>query len=114
MIPTPYHNQLDSSGLDGFLDTIFGTQMKFFASDLLSQGLSTEEIMEAVKRAVAAARTSGVPVRQHFQLLYTQTRDGMVRDCKLTRFGYALTLLNAEPSARVVADFQLKLLRHLL
>lgn len=110
---TLFHDHYASNdSLDQFLDVLFYREMKYFASDLLEKGLSPEEIQQAVNRAMLAGKTAGLVIRQHFTIVYTQFQGGLLKDCKLSKLGYALVLLNARPSSPVVANWQLQVLDH--
>ena len=112
---TIYHStETVNEILDDFLQAYYGKQMSFFASDLLKEGLSPEEIMTAVRRAMAICRSNDTDLRKHFQLVYTTLNGAIVRDCKLSRLGYALVLLNGPSSNAVVANWQLQLVRYFL
>jgi len=100
--------------LDNFLDLYFTIQMKYFASDLLLEGLSAADITEAVNRAIAAAASGGLEVRRHFNLTYSQLDGVLVKDCQLSRLGYSLVMLNARPGHPKVGELQLRVLRHFL
>ncbi len=97
--------------LEDFLDALYSREMQYLASDLLNDGLTPGQIAHAVQRAMLAVRSAGLEVRQHFLPVYTPRDGGLMRDCKLSRFGYALVLLNAEPGCRAVARWQVRLVR---
>lgn len=106
-----YHESYDmNESLDNFIDLLNGSQMKYFASDLLEEGLSYSEIKEATTRAIRVAKSSGIYVRQHFMPVYSQTSEGIMRDCKLSRLGYAMVLMNASPNLPVVGNWQVRVL----
>jgi hypothetical protein len=103
-----------SDQLDQFLDIYLYKQMPYFASDLLEGGLSPNQITQAVSRAMLAGETAGISVRRHFIPVYTQHRKGLIKDCKLSKLGYALVLLNAEVSNPIVAKWQMQVLEQYL
>jgi hypothetical protein len=110
-----YHEEYnESEPLENFIDLLHSSQMKYLASDLLQEGLSPRDIYEGIRRAMAAARAGGLAVRQHFVPLYTQAEGGLIRDCKLSKLGYALVLLNAGAKNPLVARWQLQLVRAFL
>lgn len=100
--------------LQTFEDLWYSAHMPYLASDLLDSGFTPSEVVEAMRRAMTACEQGGLPVHRHFQMVYTSRGGSLVRDCKLTRFGYALTLLNASPRHPDVARWQLRVLRHYL
>ncbi len=97
--------------LEDFLDALYSCDMHYLASDLLNDGLTPGQIARAVQRAMLAVQRAGIEVRRHFLPVYTPHKGQLVRDCKLTRFGYALVLLNADPGCRAVARWQVRLVR---
>ena len=100
--------------LDHFMDMVHSSQMNYWASDLLAKGLKPEEIRCAVRRAMMACTSSGEDYHCHFQLMYTSSTNGVsFDDCKMTRLGYRLTILNANPSNVYVAKVQVKLSRNM-
>ena len=49
-----------------FMDFYYALQMKHLASDLLEKGLSPQQIVDAVGRAIKAAESSGIDTDKHF------------------------------------------------
>ncbi|PHN06202.1 hypothetical protein [Flavilitoribacter nigricans] len=108
-----FHTHYDANdSFDQFLDVLFYREMKYFASDLLEKGLSPDEIQQAVSRAMLVGKTAGLNLRQHFTIVYTQYRGGLMKDCKLSKLGYAMVLLNASASSPMVANWQMQVLDH--
>ena len=106
-----YQEQYDlEEVLDNFQALYFGSQMKYLASDLLNNGLTSADIKQAIQRAMTIAETSGMEIRKHFQPVFTQCSTGIVRDCKLSRLGYAMVLLNARPELPIVGEWQRRVL----
>lgn len=97
--------------IDHFLDEYYMTKMKHLASDLLKRGLEPGEIVAAVRKAVTVCRTVGIDTRRHFYPVYTQYNGAMVKDCKLSPFGFRLVLLNGPEQQLITAEFQVELLR---
>lgn len=97
-----------------FLDNLRSRQLNYLASDLIQEGLGPRDIVEAIRRATASCRTAGLEVDEHFKPLYSSYRGSLVRDCKLSRFGYYLTVINARPDSEITARWQQKLLEDLL
>ena len=96
--------------LDQFVVAIHQRQMKYWASDLLSKGLKPIEIRQAVRRAMSVCKKNGRDIRKHFQLMYTASNQGVsFDDCRMSRLGFRLTVMNANSNNPFVAKFQLKL-----
>lgn len=106
-------NDLEESLVD-FRDLFFSRQMKYLASDLLNEGLSPAEISHAVKKAMKSCRTAELEIRQHFIPVYTQVDEMLVSDCKLSRLGYGLVLMNAEVNIPIAAHWQIKVMSDFL
>ena len=112
---TLYQSRIQSSSpLNEYLNAYFAQQMPYLASDFLKKGFSPEDISEAVQRAMTICRTAGMDVRRHFQLIYTQYKNGIVQDCKLSRVGFGLVLLNGRADEKVVAKWQLEVLEKVI
>ncbi len=100
--------------LSSFQDLFYSRQMRYLASDLLQEGLSPKEIKDAVQRAMTSCQTAEIELRKHFSPVYTQIKGTLVNDCKLSRLGYGLVLLNADVSIPVAAQWQVKILSEFL
>ncbi len=100
--------------IEDFIDSVHNRQLTLLASNLLEEGLSPRDILEAVRRATTACQAAGIPVREHFKPVYSSYRGSLVKDCKLSRLGYGLVLINARPDNEATADMQVKLLRRFL
>lgn len=108
-----FQDRYDSNdSFDQFLEVLFYREMKYFASDLLKKGLNLEDIQEAVSRAILVGKTAGLDIRQHFSLVYTPFQGGLMKDCKLSKLGYAMVLLNARVSNPAIANWQMQVLDH--
>jgi len=96
--------------LNDFLNQVYRSQMNYLASDLLQQGLSSSEIKSAIQRAMTIADSSGIDTQQHFMPVFTHHQSGIIRDCKLTKMGYGMVILNANPENPIVGKWQTKIL----
>lgn len=97
--------------IDSFMNFYYHLQLGFLASDLLEKGLSPEQILDAVLKAIKAAKSSGLEVRQHFMPIFSQRDNEIVNDCKLSRMGYGLVLLNADVELSVVGEWQISVMK---
>ena len=98
------------TSFDKFLDLLYSKGMQYFASDLLQKGFKPADIQDALERAVIIGRTSGIETRKHFAPLYTQIDGQLFNDCKLSRLGYALVILNARPDLMATSIWQMRVL----
>lgn len=107
-----FHTEYERMGmLEDFLDGFYSADMPYLASDLIEKGLTPREVVQSIRRAIAVCRNGGENPRQHFFPIYTQYQNNIVKDCKLSSFGYNLTLLNAPEHLSAVAKFQVELLK---
>lgn len=109
-----HEEQALEESLDHFLNLYYSGQMNYFASDLLEKGLSYADIKKGIQKALIAAESAGIELRKHFQLTYTQRSGALISDCKLSKLGYAMVLLNAPAENPVVAQWQIKVLNNFL
>ncbi len=108
----PAINTADS--IANFMDFYYSLHMHLLASDLLHQGLSPKQISDAVVRAINIAKSSGMNIREHFNPIYSGIGKEVFSDCKLSRLGYGLVLMNAETNLSAVAKWQRKVLETFL
>jgi len=103
-----------ADSIDNFMDFYYGLRMHFFASDLLYKGLSPKQISDAVAKAMNVAKSSQMNLREHFRPVFSSMDNEIISDCKLSRLGYGLVLLNAEAKLSVVAKWQRSILEKFL
>lgn len=100
--------------IENFTDFYYSLRMQFLASDLLYQGLSPKQIGDAVVKAISVGKSSGMNIREHFLPIFSSIDKEIISDCKLSRLGYGLVLMNAETKLSVVGKWQLKVLKDYL
>ncbi|AKA34230.1 hypothetical protein [Flagellimonas lutaonensis] len=103
-----------ADGIDHFMDFYYALGMRYLASDFLREGLSPQHISDAVMRAIRSGKASGLTIRQHFMPVFSSSGKDVISDCKLSRLGYALVLLNADVTFSAAANWQRKVLEHFL
>jgi len=99
----PFRNK----AIGRFIDQVQRNQQCYWASDLVLNGLTSDEICQAIQRAMNSCKSSGVDVDVHFQLKHLGSEEcSSFNDCKLSKYGYLLTVINANPNNEYVAQFQ--------
>ncbi|TLP74262.1 hypothetical protein [Maribacter sp. ACAM166] len=112
---TMYQKEYALEGsIDNFLDFFYSFQMNSLASDLLYQGLSPKQISDAIIKAINVGKSSGMNIREHFKPVFSSMNGAIVNDCKLSRLGYGLVLMNAEIKLSAVCKWQIKVLKEYL
>ncbi|KZS40185.1 hypothetical protein AWE51_25130 [Aquimarina aggregata] len=96
-----------SSGLTDFLDVLFVSRMRYLASDLVYEGVPKEDIIKAVKDAMAIMDNSGIILEEHFRPVYTQLKGSLFKDFRMTQKGWFLVLLNLPPGSEFAHKIQL-------
>ena len=97
-----------------FMDFYHSLQMNYLASDLLDQGLSPQQISDAVIKAINIGKASGLVLNQHFKPIFSGIEREIINDCKLSHLAYGLVMINADVELSVVGDFQVSLLQSYL
>lgn len=103
--------------LDDFEEAIHNRQLHFLASTLEHVGFQLPgQISQAVGRAIQICNNCGLPVREHFKVIYISDNGAhTVRiDWRLSKFGYMLVMLNGTPDNPAVAQTQLEMLKKYL
>lgn len=106
-----YETEYDQAdAVENFLAFYYNIQLNYLASDLLKEGLSPEQISDAVSKAINVGKSSGLEIRQHFMPVFTDLKSDIINDCKLSKLGYGLVLLNADIEVSTVGHWQIKVL----
>lgn len=106
-----YNGQTNpNSSLNNFMDMLHGCEMNHLASELLREGWPPEEIQKAFQRAMSIAKMAGLQISHHFCPVYTQNNDGTIRDCKLSKLGFLLVIINGSTDLPLVAVWQINLI----
>jgi len=59
------------ASIENFVDFYYSLRLQLLESDLLNQGLSPKQIIEAVLMAVNVGKSSGINVREHFKPVFS-------------------------------------------
>ena len=85
--------------LKDFTDRIEELRYRYYASELLVQLLHSPDfdLNEAVRKAMALCKLSGIRVQDHFTAVYRSEFGGLARDWKLSELacGFVIISLNA-------------------
>jgi len=91
-----------------FLEAIDSMELRYLSCDLLDiLGLEDRHELEpAIERALNACMALSIPTRKHFRRVFIIRTNGIYRGWKLSALGCYLTLINEDPSNRMIANFQ--------
>ena len=112
LIYTRKYDQSDA--IHNFMDFYYAINMKHLASELLDKGLSPKQISEAIVMAIKIANSSGIETFKHFMPVFSGINHDVIQDCKLSKLGYGLVLMNADSNLAIVGKFQVDLLQRYL
>ena len=105
-----YNTSNNNQAFEDYEKNFYGSRMQYLASDLLSKGVSSKEITDALSRAMNCLRLNEIMLMKHFIPIYTSINGEVFKDCKLSNFGYAMLIINTDPSNFVIAQLQLKII----
>ncbi|MEZ7505558.1 hypothetical protein [Flavobacterium sp. Arc2] len=103
-----------NNNIHNFMNFYYTINMKHLASDLLDKGLSPDQIANAFTAAIKVANASGIQVQKHFKPVYSAITREIIQDCKLSKLGYGLVLMNADSNLSTVGAFQIDVLKEYL
>ena len=105
------------SSFDEYLEDLMEKNIYYRAGSLSTTGFDlTEDIYDAVYKAMRIMGRGGFPLQQHFKRIYVwDEKAGAVRpDWMMSRMAMALTVLNGPAENPVVGKTQLWLLRQMM
>ena len=108
----PYYTP--GKGPGDFMQGVYQRSMTFLASDLLQEDVDPDDIKSAVKKAIAGVQRAGLNTREHFMSIISVRKGTSFMDCRLSKLGYALVLLNCNPKSQFIANFQLSMASHIM
>jgi len=109
---TIYKDDYSNEVIKQFLESVLDLDLKYLASDLTNYGFSlSNDLDEAVERAIGICRTAEVSIRQNFKPIYIYGDGQLICDWRISELGRKLIILNANPSNPLVAIFQLQMIQ---
>ena len=104
----------NNDAVQGFINSVYQKSMTYLASDLLEKNVRPEDIKLAVKKAILSIEKAGINSKKHFLPVISVKNGESFLDCRLSKLGYSLVLLNAEPKSEYIANFQVKVANQIL
>lgn len=98
-----------NDAIEHFLDVFYSKNLTFLASDLLDKGVELNDLQQSLKKAIIAAKTLDLNISHHFKPVYTHKNNLLLKDFKLSKLGFVLVMLNANPNNVLIANLQLAL-----
>lgn len=108
-----YRDNSSNEVIQQFLESVLDLELKYLASDLTDYGFClSNELTEAVDRAICICRTAEISIRENFKPVYIFGDGQLICDWRISEFGQKLIILNANPSNPLVASFQLQMIQN--
>lgn len=97
--------------INEFIEAMHLYGLRCYASEFVSDfEMESMDMEKAVERAILACHAMNIPAYFHFRKIYRVDESGVYTDWKLSHYGCYLTLVNADPSNKLVARFQSSLI----
>ncbi|MEQ9403592.1 MAG: damage-inducible protein D [Cyclobacteriaceae bacterium] len=100
--------------IEAFKIAVEEMRLIYKASQLCSSGIiNSEELLNAIERAMKVCILGGLSVHNHFRAFYIadENRHEMQKDWRLSKLAYALLILNSDVENPIVGKLQIELLR---
>lgn len=101
-------------GIDQFLRQLHARELNFLASDLIKEGIEPRNIVVAIKDAIEMAGVGGLQAERHFSPVYTFDKGVIYKDCKLSKLGWHLVLLNLPGQDKATSTLKLSICEQLV
>lgn len=110
---TFYRDDSSKEILQEFLESVLDLDLKYLASDLTGYGFTlSNDLTEAVERAICVCRTAEISVRENFKPIYIFGDGQIICDWRISDLGQKLIILNANPCNPLVANYQLQMIKN--
>ena len=86
----------------------------YYASEVAEEVgfASFDELQESITRSMAVCIAVGLPIKNNFGRIFKSTSIGIVVDWRLSLLAYRLVQINGNTSNNLVAELQIKILKH--
>jgi hypothetical protein len=100
--------------VDEFMEQMVSLNLVEYASSAFGEMEfeSTEELFDAVKRAMDLCLSAGLPIKGNFQQVYKCSSEGILYDWKLSALAYRLVCVNGKTSNPTVARLMITLIKN--
>lgn len=108
------YNQLDPI-IESFINRIEELKYHHYASELLKSCLKDSDynLDLAVRKAIAICKLTGIPVKEHFIVIYRSDATGISRDWKLSNLASGILIISSDISGNDMNDIQRAFLEYL-
>lgn len=101
--------------LDRITELMQEQELCYSSFDLIKFGIERqEEIAQAVRRAMRACVSGGIPLEGNFKLIYTAGARGLMPTWELSETAFKLSIINADGSHPSIARMQIDLIKNLI
>ena len=108
MIVSYYQYDQVNPVIEEFIKRVYELPYRYYASELLKRLVHTTDFQlePAVRKAIAICRLAGIPVQEHFALIYRCDAHGLYRDWKLSEFACSLIIVSYDATGEEVKEIQ--------
>ncbi|MGN6421293.1 MAG: hypothetical protein ACTHMC_27505 [Pseudobacter sp.] len=111
IIPHFFTNDDYESVMDAVADRIICSHLTHYASSLLGQDLFEEDELElALQKAMETCTAAGMPLSNHFRMIYISVGGNLRRDWLVSDLGFHLVILNKEVTSPLAARLKIEVL----
>ena len=104
------HDDYDSV-MDAVADRIITSHLTHYTSSLIGEDLFEEEALElALHKAMETCSTAGMPLSNHFRMIFISSGGNLRRDWLVSDLGFHLVILNLEVSNPLAAKLKIQVL----
>lgn len=112
VIPWLYLQHSDySSVLDDLADRIIASHLTHYTSSLIGEELFDEEELElTLHKAMETCSAAGMPLSNHFRMIYIGSGGELRRDWLVSDLGFHLVILSKEVTSPLAAKLKIQVL----
>lgn len=111
IIPWLFMQNAHASLLDDVADRIIASHLIHYTSTLLSDDLFDEDELElALHKAMETCNAAGMPLANHFRMIFISTGGDLRRDWLVSDLGFHLVILNKEITSARAARLKIQVL----
>jgi hypothetical protein len=111
IIPHFFTNDDYESVMDAVADRIICSHLTHYTSSLLAKDLFEEDELElALHKAMETCKAAGMPLNNHFRMIYISSGGYLRRDWLVSDLGFHLVILNKETTSPLAARLKIEVL----
>jgi hypothetical protein len=111
IIPHFFTNDDYGSVMDAVADRIIASHLTHYTSSLIREELFDEdELEQALHKAMETCTAAGMPLNNHFRMIFISSAGSLRRDWLVSDLGFHLVILNKEVTSPLAARLKIQVL----